>query len=288
MGNSNNNSTDWSSAAFAVFFLVIMYPTLSMLWTTAILNIRRQVAIKRLETKFKCRVITLIHRQESVGLLGLFAVRYISMEDAQSILDAIYLTAPHIPIYLIVHTPGGLVLASEQIARALNEHKAGAKMFVPYYAMSGGTLVGLGCKEIVMASHSSLGAVDPQIPYGFTSSLPASSIVKALEIPNPHREDRFLALGDYAQKALAQMRATVFELLKGKVDELRRKQLAETLSQGTWTHDYYITYDKARELGLPVSREFPIEIMRFMKLYKSPSSVRYSEKPYANIEKENQ
>jgi len=72
------------------------------------------------------------------------------MEDMESILEAIYLTSPQIPIYLIIHTPGGLVLAAEQIARALNNHKGDTKVFVPHYAMSGGTLIGLGAKQIVM------------------------------------------------------------------------------------------------------------------------------------------
>jgi len=207
------------------------------------------------------------------------------MEDAESIIEAVHLTSSKLPIYFIIHTPGGLALAAEQIARALNAHRGGSKLFVPYYAMSGGTLVGLGSSEIVMMPNAVLGPIDPQIPVGiFAGTLPASSILKALEEPNPHREDRFLALGDVSRKALSQMKEAAFELLRDKVKD--PKTVADTLSQGTWTHDYPITYEKAKELGLPVSNEFPIEILRLMRLYKQPagaSAAEYEREPYGGL-----
>jgi ClpP class serine protease len=66
------------------------------------------------------RVITLIHRQETIRFLGIPLRNYISVEDSEQLLRAIRLTPDSMPIDLILHTPGGLVLASEQIARALN------------------------------------------------------------------------------------------------------------------------------------------------------------------------
>jgi ATP-dependent protease ClpP protease subunit len=56
---------------------------------------------------------------------------------------------PDIPIYLILHTPGGLVLAAMQIARAVESHKAKVTVYVPVYAMSGGTLMALAADEIL-------------------------------------------------------------------------------------------------------------------------------------------
>lgn len=58
-------------------------------------------------------------------------------------LRAIELTDPSVPIDLIIHTPGGLVLAAEQIARALSRHPSQVTVMVPHYAMSGGTLIAL-------------------------------------------------------------------------------------------------------------------------------------------------
>jgi ClpP class serine protease len=63
----------------------------------------------------------------------------------------------------VLHTPGGLVLAALQIAKAIREHKAKVTAFVPHYAMSGGTLIALAADEIVMCKHSVLGPIDPQL-----------------------------------------------------------------------------------------------------------------------------
>jgi membrane-bound ClpP family serine protease len=105
----------------------------------------------------------LIYRQESLSLLGIPLSRYITIEDSEQILRAIRLTPPDVPIDLILHTPGGLVLATEQIARALIRHPAKVTVFVPHYAMSGGTMLALAADEIVMDANAVLGPVNPQL-----------------------------------------------------------------------------------------------------------------------------
>ena len=54
------------------------------------------------------------------------------------------------PIDIILHTPGGLVLAAEQIAHAILKHPGEVTVFVPHYAMSGGTFIALAADEIVI------------------------------------------------------------------------------------------------------------------------------------------
>ena len=66
-------------------------------------------------------MITLIHRQETLSLLGIPIARYIDIDDAQSILHAIRDTPDDRPIEIVLHTPGGLVLAAKQIASALSQ-----------------------------------------------------------------------------------------------------------------------------------------------------------------------
>jgi ClpP class serine protease len=50
--------------------------------------------------------------------------------------------------------------------------------------------------------------------------------------------------------------------------------LAEKLATGTWTHDYGITADEAKALGLPVSTEMPEEVYQFMGLFPQPTRTR--------------
>ena len=124
-------------------------------------------------------------------------------------LRAIRQTDENVPIDLIVHTPGGLVLAAEQIALALMRHKAKVTVFVPHYAMSGGTLLALAADEIVMDENAVLGPVDPQI-----GSYPAASILSVLKRkPIEHIDDNTLILADIARKAMTQVRDTVLHIL---------------------------------------------------------------------------
>ena len=99
-----------------------------------------------------------------MSFLGFPIVRYIDVNDAEEVLRAIRLTDAAVPIDIVLHTPGGLVLAALQIARAIHKHQGKVTAFVPHYAMSGGTLIALGATEIVMSDYAVLGPVDPQLP----------------------------------------------------------------------------------------------------------------------------
>jgi ClpP class serine protease len=201
-----------------------------------------------------------------MALLGFPMVRYISIQDSEQVLRAIRLTDPKVPIQLVLHTPGGLVLASVQIARAIKRHKGKVTVYVPHYAMSGGTLIAIAGDEIVMSEDAVLGPVDPQVgPY------PAVSVVKAVEAkPIADVDDTTLIMADQSRKALDQVSDTVEELLTDQLGAEKAKALAELLSEGTWTHDFAITYEAAKKLGLNVSDEMPTEILELMDLYPQP------------------
>lgn len=70
----------------------------------------------RFQNERKSRAIATIHRQETISFLGVPVSSYIDIEDSEAVLRAIRLTPDDQPIDLILHTPGGLVLAAEQIA----------------------------------------------------------------------------------------------------------------------------------------------------------------------------
>ena len=244
----------------------------------------RRELIRRLEHERGSRVITLIHRQETMALLGLPFGRYIDIDDSEQLLRAIRLTPPEMPIDLLLHTPGGLVLASDQIAHALRRHDGRVTVIVPHYAMSGGTLVALAADEILMDPDAVLGPVDPQLGSLPRGLWPAASILKALEQDNPNRDDETLILGDVARKAIDQVRATVRELLDGRVPDEEADRLAALMSEGRWTHDYPIRPEEAKLLGLPVSREVPQLVYQLMLLYPRRSqrrpSVEFIPTPY--------
>jgi len=234
------------------------------------LQLARAKVLKRLSEKRGSTVITMIHRQESIGLFGIPFYKFISVEDSEEVLRAIRMAPKDKPIDLILHTPGGLVLAATQIAKALHDHPAETRVIVPHYAMSGGTLIALAADKIIMDPHAVLGPVDPQL-----GQYPGPSIVRAVERKGVDKvDDQTLILADVAEKAIKQVRDFVYSILKGRYGEDKAKELAKTLTEGRWTHDYPITYEHAKELGLHVSTEVPEEVYALMELYKQPTRQR--------------
>lgn len=228
--------------------------------------------LRSLQRKRGSRIITLIHRQEFFSLLGIPFSRFINIEDSEQILRAIRQTPEHIPIDLVLHTPGGLVLAAEQIAAALQKHASSVTVFVPHYAMSGGTMIALAADEIIMDENAVLGPVDPQI-----GNYPAVSILKAVQTKNKNRlEDQTLILADIAEKALQQVEDTLFRLLLKHMDEKKAREIAQTMSQGKWTHDFPLTNETLHKFGLKISTKVPWEIYSLMSLYPQPQQRRPS------------
>lgn len=265
---------------FDLFWIFFILASLQPAIRKRMLDTARLRTLRKLEEKRGSRVIALIHRQETLSFLGFPLARYIDIDDSEQILRAIKLTDPDVPIDLILHTPGGLVLAAEQIAYALCRHKAKVTVFVPHYAMSGGTMIALAADEIVMDENAVLGPVDPQL-----GNYPAASILKVLEQKDLNEvDDETLILADLSRKAIAQVKRTVAAILGDRMEKEKAAALAETLATGTWTHDYPITVKEARELGLPVSTDMPKEVYELMNLYPQTAqrrpSVEYIPAPY--------
>lgn len=261
---------DFFSLIWIFFILMALQPLLMGRWYA----LRRLQAIKSIEKLHGTRVITMIHRQEKRNLFGFSVARHIDLEDAQTIIAAIKETPDDMPIDLILHTPGGLVLAAMQIARAVEAHPARVRVFVPVYAMSGGTLIALAADEIVLGEFSVLGPIDPQL-----LGLPAASIVKARDSkPVEDVFDLTLVLADVSEKALKQVKSGAVELLTPRIDNKKAEVIAEKLAGGHWTHDYALTAAEACEIGLPVSVGMPMPVIELMKLYPQPiqkSGVEY-------------
>ena len=265
---------------FDVLWIFFILSALQPMVQQKLLEMRRLRLLARIESRRSSRAIALVHRQETMSLLGFPLMRYIDINDSEAVLRAIQLTDPDYPIDLILHTPGGLVLAAGQIAYALRSHKGKVTVFVPHYAMSGGTLIALAADAIVMDENAVLGPVDPQI-----DRLPAASILTVLDRKEPKDiDDETLIKADVSRKAIRQVEATVQELLSERMSADKAKALAVQLASGTWTHDYPITAARAAELGLPVSTAIPTEVYEFMQLFPQPTrtrpSVEYVPVPY--------
>ena len=249
-----------------IFWIFIMISALQPVVRQQLMNAMRTRKIARLEAKRGSRVILLVHRQETMRLLGFPLMRYIDINDSEDVLRAIQMTDDDVPLDIVLHTPGGLVLAAMQIARAVREHEGKVTVFVPHYAMSGGTLILLAADEIVMSKHAVLGPVDPQL-----GQSPAASLLKVVEQkPIAEIDDQTLVMADVGRKAITQVKEAARDLLQRRMPAEQAEALAEKLSTGTWTHDYPIWASTAKDLGLAVSTEMPNEVLELMTLYPQP------------------
>src|SRR5712664_3058510 len=136
-----------------IFWLFFMLSALQPIIKQKLLEASRKRLISLIERERKSRVVLLVHRQETMSLLGFPLFRYIDINDSEEVIHAIHLTDPQIP-------------------RAVFKHKGKVTVFVPHYAMSGGTLIALAADEIVLCEHAVLGPVDPQL-----GQYPAASLI---------------------------------------------------------------------------------------------------------------
>src|ERR1700674_2984439 len=249
-----------------LIWLFFIFSAIQPMLQQKMLEAMRVRKISQLERERKSRVILLVHRQETMRFLGFPVARYIDINDSEEVLRAIQMTDADVPLDLVLHTPGGLVLAALHIAKAVREHKARVTVFVPHYAMSGGTLIALAADESVMCQHSVLGPIDPQL-----GDSPAASLIKVLEEkPVAKIDDRTLVLADVGRKAIAQVKQAASELLTRRLSAEQASALAAKLTCGTWTHDYPIWASTANSLGLSVSTDMPHDVFQLLKLYPQP------------------
>jgi ClpP class serine protease len=261
----------------SILWLFIILASLQPAIQRRFLELSRQRALSRLASERSSTVVTLIHRQETLSFLGFPIVRYINIDDSEGVLSAIRATSSGTPIDIVLHTPGGLVLAARQIASALAEHDGPVRAIVPHYAMSGGTLIAMAADEINMDPHAVLGPVDPQL-----GEYPAASIVTAAkQAKDP--DDRTLILADVGRKAIWQVERFVQELLERYMESAQAKEVARILSTGTWTHDHPLGLEELEALGLPVKVGVPRGVRELMRLYPQPqgrqASVEYVPSP---------
>ena len=260
---------DLTSLIFLLFFLfVIIYPQSQL----KRIRIQRMAKLRAMEKRHDCKVLTIIHRREAISILGMPAYQFIDEEDAEQVLRWIRKYKDY-PLELILHTPGGQLLASVQIARALRKHPKKTRVIIPHYSMSGGTVIALAVDEIVMAKDAVIGPIDPQIGDFLRGVYPAPSWIYAAETKKENAADTTIVMSDISRKALKLTRDVATELLEGKIQagpagENRLDNVVEKLVSGELIHSTSLSANQAKELGLPVSTDFPEDVHEFMKLFR--------------------
>jgi len=232
----------------------------------------RRMLIRRLGEQRGSQVVTMIHRPG--GTIPFVGGGSIGLPEAESLLKMIRQTPPDKPIDLIIHTPGGMVLATTQIARALKNHPAPVRVIVPHWAMSGGTLLSLSADEIIMDKNAVLGPVDPQT-IRFPQPVPMASVLRVIKEKSKDKiDDTTWILAHQSEMAIKQIEDHITWLLTDRLGEERARELGKTFTEGRWTHDFPLTCDALAAMGLKVSTEVPQEAYDLLEAFPQGSKFR--------------
>ncbi len=90
-----------------LFWLFFVFSALQPVLRQRMLEAMRTRKIAQIERQRGSRVILLVHRQETMRLLGFPMARYIDVNDSEEVLRAIQMTDADVPLDIVLHTPGG-------------------------------------------------------------------------------------------------------------------------------------------------------------------------------------
>jgi len=197
--------------------------------------------------------------QQSRGSVVLRVVHHSSYEyvdEATAIeaIDALRAADADTPVDIILHTPGGLLHAAQQILHALKHHRGRKTAFIPYSAWSAGTMIALACDEIVLGSSAVIGPIDPQL-----GGLPAPLLAELLDDKSNDRiNDQMLVIAKMAKQAVKEAKAFACDYVNPAHNGGNEScALTNELIGSGRNHQAPIMPQEAREMGLNVSMQMP-------------------------------
>lgn len=207
------------------------------------------------------RVIPIIH-DISDGFVGRDGLpKRISFEEAFEVVEQIR-SAKNAPIAIVLHTMGGYTFPTEMIADALKAHKGSKKAYVPYVAMSGGTVIALATEEVVMGKGAALGPIDTQ----YFGPWPADAFKRLIaEKPKDKISDEVLMASYVVEKYEQTARDRACKLLHPNHQrKLSACKVTDTLISGGLSHGERITAKEAADLGIAISDHCPPEVYQLV------------------------
>lgn len=268
----DNITLDVWDLIFLLFVFLILYVIIYPQSQLKKIHLQRMTKIKVMERLHGYKILTMIHRREAISFFGLPVYQFIDEEDAEQVLRWIRKYRNY-PLELILHTPGGQLHASIQIARALKNHPKKTRVLIPHYSMSGGTIIAIAADEIVMDKDAVIGPIDPQVGDFIHGTFPAPSWIYAAETKKENAEDLTLVMSDISKKALKLTQSIAKELLEGKIQtgpggKDRLDEVVKKLVSGEMIHSTPLSASEAKELGLSVNTDFPKDVHDFMQLFR--------------------
>lgn len=168
---------------------------------------------------------------------------------------------------LIIHSPGGSVVAAEAFVKYLRSKFNHIRAIIPHAAMSAASMISCSADEIVMGKHSFMGPTDPQfvLPTALgTRMVPADAILAQFrqaqsECTDPQKLTAWLPmLNQYGPDLLTQCENAIElsrTLVKQWLQSYMFKGQADAEEKAKGISDWLATHSEHRSHGRHLSRD---------------------------------
>jgi len=170
---------------------------------------------------------------------------------------------------IIIHTEGGISCYADAISYLLATNDIDVHTYIPEYAQSAGTIMAIAGNKIHCNWYSLFSPIDTQLDYipgseinddisfsarhiqtiGKTKEDPCMDKLQGLEAKDHHEEELFL----------------VNKLLKNNSN---KDEIIKKLVNTKFSHEFNITYNDMKKMGLPVDLDIEKYIFDIFELFK--------------------
>lgn len=260
----------------------------------------RSELITKIEAKRNSRIISYVtgDRPSVPGVIGLNTpIHTDSVRQFKEVLEDV---GKQERIDLFIYSRGGQITAPSTIVHLLRKHCKKLGLLVPYKAHSAATLISLGADDIVMGEMGQLSPIDPTTFNVFNPVDPLNpagrwqiSVEDVTAYLSLAKEKAGLDSEESARNVFHQLAEKVHPIALGNVHRIynlirllapqllgmhmdstsvqaqaKIKLIVDTLTEKLYTHDYIISCEEAKQIGLKVIDPEP-ELDKLMwDLYK--------------------
>jgi hypothetical protein len=251
-----NSSTNWMQFLLTAFIAMLTsFGILLLVYTPYLVGIIKGGSLLKL-VKFTRKNLVLIKHTEQ-AFLSSSMIDDTTLRDLTRIMNEM----DGEDFDLVLHTPGGQIFSSLAISRLIKQYPGRIRAIVPMYSMSGGSLLALSCKELLMSPNASLGPIDPQLGslFKFGSAKAWEEIVK---FKGKKAEDQSISFAMMGKQYTKSIQAQLNTIIDFDLNTKQKNKLIQFLTDGNIEHAHPLTTTDLNAFGIQVC---PIKNMEFLK-----------------------